>query len=211
MDGDDTTTPRRGRTIATAVLWAVVVPVALGIGLAEGRLRLSEHPADAVAFVAPSTTSPAAAPSSTTSTFAPGTVPPVTTSTTTPAISSGALAREVVWYELADCESGAWSGGKPIAGSARWDIVARGYQGGLQFHPVTWARFRSPADAAAANLASSTQQIAVAEKVLSREGVGAWPTCGPRVGLARLLAPGHTPVTSADFLPAAEPTVLDDE
>ncbi|MBW8825465.1 MAG: transglycosylase family protein [Acidobacteria bacterium] len=209
MEPTTTTTTRRGRAIALGVLWMVVVPVALGIGIAEGRIRLQDKPARLIS--APATTVVPTTTTTTAAVFAIGERPTSTTAAAGPAALDGTLAREVVWYQLADCESGAWTGGTPIAGSARWEIVARGYQGGLQFHPVTWDRFRSPSDPAEANLATSAQQIAVGERVLAREGVMAWPTCGPRVGLARLLAPGHVPVTDALLLPAAEPTILDDE
>jgi hypothetical protein len=215
-DDEPTTARKRKAKIVAALFWTVVVPLGLGVGIAEGRIRLNDHEVRHVALDAPSTTDAPTLLVATTTTigsqFTPGTPPPSSARVTiAPAIGNSTLAREVVWYQLADCESGAWSGGIPLTGSARWDVVARGYQGGLQFHPVTWDRFRSKADPPEANLATSVQQIAVAEKVLSREGVGAWPTCGPRVGLARLVTPGHEPVTSSDLLPAAEPTVLDDE
>lgn len=192
------------------MLWMVVVPVVLGIGIAEGRIRLQDKPAHLISAPTPSSVSVAPTTTTTTEVFAIGERPTPTTAVLAEALDD-TLAREVVWYQLADCESGAWTDGAPITGSARWDIVARGYQGGLQFHPVTWDRFRTKVDPGEANLATSAQQIAVAERVLAREGVGAWPTCGPKVGLARLLAPGHVPVTDASLLPAAEPTVLDDE
>ena len=193
------------------MLWIVVVPVALGVGIAEGRIRLQDKP---TRLVAAPTSLVTVAPTTTTTSlvFAIGDRPAPATVPNGPPVLNGTLARQVVWYQLADCESGAWSAGIPITGSARWDILARGYQGGLQFHPVTWDRFRKGTSVPTeANLASSGEQITIAERVLAREGVNAWPTCGPRVDLARLLAPGHRPITSADLLPAAEPTVLDDE
>jgi uncharacterized protein YabE (DUF348 family) len=82
-----------------------------------------------------------------------------------------------IWDAMARCESG-----------GRWDAVRRvsaslSYYGGLQFHPDTWNRNR-PADFPAyANEASRDQQIVVAERVLARQGWGAWPSCARRLGL----------------------------
>jgi uncharacterized protein YabE (DUF348 family) len=82
-----------------------------------------------------------------------------------------------IWDAMARCESG-----------SRWDAVRRvnsrlSYYGGLQFHPDTWNRNR-PADFPAfANEASRDQQIVVAERVLARQGWGAWPSCARRLGL----------------------------
>lgn len=212
MDAETPTTTRRRRAVARSILWLVVVPIVVGIGVSEGRLRFRAEQTSLTREASSTTFLPAAPPTTVFTPLAPGTVPATTVTTVArPPALAGTIARSVVWYQLADCESGAWMQGSPIPGSARWDILARGYQGGLQFHPITWDRFRKGAEPREANLATSAQQIVVAERVLAREGVNAWPTCGPRTGLERLLAPGHTPVTSSDLIPAAEPTVLDDE
>ena len=72
------------------------------------------------------------------------------------------------WSGVARCESG-----------GNWSInTGNGYYGGLQFSPSTWAAFGGLAYASRADLATPAQQIAVAEKVLTVQGVGAWPTCG---------------------------------
>ena len=72
------------------------------------------------------------------------------------------------WSGVARCESG-----------GNWSInTGNGYYGGLQFSPSTWAAFGGMAHAPRADLATPAQQIAVAEKVLAVQGVGAWPTCG---------------------------------
>jgi uncharacterized protein YabE (DUF348 family) len=82
-----------------------------------------------------------------------------------------------IWDELARCEAG-----------GRWDAVRRvtstlSYYGGLQFHPGTWDRNR-PADFPAfAHEATREQQILVGERVLARQGWGAWPACARRLGL----------------------------
>ena len=72
------------------------------------------------------------------------------------------------WDAVAMCES-----------SGNWSInTGNGYFGGLQFSPSTWAAFGGLAYAPRADLASKSQQIAIAEKVLAVQGPGAWPTCG---------------------------------
>ena len=72
------------------------------------------------------------------------------------------------WDAVAMCESG-----------GNWSInTGNGYYGGLQFSSSTWAGFGGTAYASRADLASKSQQIAVAERVLAAQGAGAWPTCG---------------------------------
>ena len=72
------------------------------------------------------------------------------------------------WDQVARCESG-----------GNWAInTGNGYQGGLQFSPSTWSAHGGGEYAPAANMASKDQQIAVAERVLARQGRGAWPVCG---------------------------------
>jgi resuscitation-promoting factor RpfB len=86
-------------------------------------------------------------------------------------------ADETVWDALARCEAG-----------GRWDAIRMidgrvAYSGGLQFAPRTWGAFR-PADfPALAHEATREQQIEVAERVLARQGWGAWPACARRLGL----------------------------
>ncbi|UNZ16508.1 transglycosylase family protein [Streptomyces sp. 891-h] len=80
-----------------------------------------------------------------------------------------------VWEKVAACES-----------SGNWKTnTGNGYYGGLQFTQSTWAAYGGTAYAPRADLATRSQQIAVAEKVLKGQGPGAWPNCGPRAGLAR--------------------------
>jgi resuscitation-promoting factor RpfA len=72
------------------------------------------------------------------------------------------------WDAVAQCESG-----------GNWSInTGNGFYGGLQFTNSTWAAYGGTAYAARADLASKSQQIAVAEKVLAGQGKGAWPVCG---------------------------------
>src|SRR5512139_718230 len=76
----------------------------------------------------------------------------------------------VNWDAVAACESG-----------GNWSInTGNGYQGGLQFTPGTWLGNGGAEFAPAAHLATKAEQIIVAERVLASQGIGAWPTCGPR-------------------------------
>ncbi len=90
---------------------------------------------------------------------------------TLPLIASGAAhASSVNWDAVAQCESG-----------GNWAIdTGNGFFGGLQFTHQTWIGYGGGAYANNANEASRTEQIAIAEKVLAGQGIGAWPVCGPR-------------------------------
>lgn len=195
------------RTLCTA-LFAVVAPTLVGGAIS----RLGADPAGIA--IATKTTEPAARPDPTTTanTIDPGVVRgpgrAVTRTTSPPPATIPAdLDRIAVWYRLADCETGVWTTGKvPVPGSARWDVVSRGYQGGLQFHPSTWDRNKRAGDPEDAQAATPAQQIAVGEIVLARQGAKAWPTCGPRIGLQTLLV--ATPTAPDDGFPAGDPTVV---
>ncbi|MEV6173571.1 transglycosylase family protein [Streptomyces sp. NPDC051954] len=77
-----------------------------------------------------------------------------------------------VWDRIAQCESG-----------SNWHInTGNGYYGGLQFAAATWRAYGGTAYAPTADQASREQQIAVATKVQSAQGWGAWPTCSARAG-----------------------------
>lgn len=72
------------------------------------------------------------------------------------------------WDAVARCESG-----------GNWHInTGNGYFGGLQFLQSTWAGYGGMRYAVRADLASRSQQIAVAERTLTGQGRGAWPVCG---------------------------------
>ncbi|MUL85813.1 MULTISPECIES: transglycosylase family protein [unclassified Mycolicibacterium] len=72
------------------------------------------------------------------------------------------------WDQVARCESG-----------GNWAInTGNGYHGGLQFSPGTWSSNGGAEYAPSAFMATKDQQIAVAERVLARQGKGAWPVCG---------------------------------
>lgn len=74
------------------------------------------------------------------------------------------------WDSIAQCESG-----------GNWGInTGNGFSGGLQFTQQTWNAFGGQGSA---QNASKTEQIKVAEKVLSAQGWGAWPACSSSLGL----------------------------
>ena len=84
-------------------------------------------------------------------------------STAAPASSGGAI-----WSAIAACESGGnWSAN-----------TGNGFYGGLQFTQQTWLGYGGGQYAPSANLATPSQQIAVAQRVLAGQGIGAWPVCG---------------------------------
>jgi resuscitation-promoting factor RpfA len=85
----------------------------------------------------------------------------------------GRFGSNTVWDKLAMCES-----------SGQWRInTGNGFFGGLQFHPDTWTGFGGGAFAPRADLATREQQIIVAERVLAKQGWGAWPACSRKLGL----------------------------
>lgn len=103
------------------------------------------------------------------------------------ALASPASASTHNWSGVAQCESG-----------GNWSInTGNGFYGGLQFTQGTWAGYGGTAYAPRADLASPSQQIAIAEKVLAGQGIGAWPVCGKN------LTGGTTSV--ADTVPAPAP------
>ncbi len=91
----------------------------------------------------------------------------------------------VNWDAVAQCESGGnWAAN-----------TGNGYYGGLQFKPATWAAnggMGSPAGA------SREEQIRVAENVMAKQGIGAWPTCGAKAGTPAFA----TPVSAGSAAPA---------
>jgi len=104
-------------------------------------------------------------------------------------LAGPAAAAEHDWTGVAQCES-----------SGNWHInTGNGYYGGLQFSSATWLGHGGGEFASRADLASPAQQIAVAERVLLTQGVGAWPVCGKQ------LRSGSTPAAAAAPAPAAAP------
>jgi len=92
-----------------------------------------------------------------------------------------------------------WSGVAQCESSGNWHInTGNGYYGGLQFSSATWLGNGGGQYAPRADLASPAQQIAVAERVLLTQGVGAWPVCGRQLrggttGVAAAPAPVRAP------------------
>ncbi|MBT2505612.1 transglycosylase family protein [Streptomyces sp. ISL-98] len=88
--------------------------------------------------------------------------------------ATGANAAETTtWDRVAECESGGmWSAD-----------LGNGYYGGLQFSQETWESNGGTAYAPRADLASRSQQIQIAEKVLADQGPKAWPSCATISGL----------------------------
>lgn len=81
------------------------------------------------------------------------------------------------WYSLAVCESG-------MNGAPRWGYNgSSGYDGGLQFHPNTWTAFGGGEYTPEAWQATPQQQIEIGERVLTKQGWGAWPSCSSKLGL----------------------------
>ncbi|MEV0301555.1 transglycosylase family protein [Streptomyces prasinus] len=77
------------------------------------------------------------------------------------------------WDKVAECESGgSWS-----------QNSGNGYYGGLQLTQADWEKYGGLDYATSADQASRGQQIAVAEKILADQGVGAWRACGLLGGL----------------------------
>ncbi|MEV6299134.1 transglycosylase family protein [Actinoplanes sp. NPDC051861] len=101
----------------------------------------------------------------------------------TPAASA---ASNVNWDAIARCESG-----------GRWSInTGNGYYGGLQFSRGTWRSYGGTKYARTANLASKAEQISIAERVLRRQGLGAWPHCGRRNAYKPQSQPARAAATS---------------
>jgi hypothetical protein len=101
------------------------------------------------------------------------------------------------WTGVAACESG-----------GNWSInTGNGFYGGLQFTPATWAANGGTAYASRADLATPAQQVAVAERVLATQGVGAWPVCGAHLtgGSTAAPAPMAAPAPKTAPAPKAAP------
>src|SRR3954452_12533299 len=89
--------------------------------------------------------------------------------------ASAAQASSVNWDAIAQCESG-----------GNWSInTGNGFYGGLQFTRGTWQAYGGTKYASTANKASRAEQIAIAEKVLRGQGIGAWPVCGHKSGSSK--------------------------
>jgi len=112
----------------------------------------------AMSAPAPATAAPVSAPQA-------GQAAPVQAAASVPASTGGAN-----WSAIAACESGGDWGAS----------TGNGFYGGLQFTEQTWLAYGGGQYASSANLASESQQIAVAQRVLAGQGIGAWPVCGAK-------------------------------
>lgn len=93
------------------------------------------------------------------------------------------------WQAVANCESG-----------GDWHInTGNGYYGGLQFSESTWLAYGG---SGYPNNASESEQIAIAERVLAGQGIGAWPVCG-----VHLYDDNRSTLESEDQAPAVKPAV----
>ncbi|MEU8436675.1 transglycosylase family protein [Streptomyces sp. NPDC029216] len=91
------------------------------------------------------------------------------------AATSASAADTATWDKVADCESGGtWSAN-----------FGSGAYGGLQFTLEQWKSAGGLEYAERPDLASRSQQIAVAERVLASQGPEAWPLCSASAGLSK--------------------------
>jgi nucleoid-associated protein YgaU len=105
------------------------------------------------------------------------------TAGTAHAAAPGAAKGGVNWDAVAACES-----------SGNWHIsTGNGFYGGLQFTQSTWNAYGGKAYASRADMATREQQIAVAERTLAGQGIGAWPVCGKHAGSTRHYAAAPQP------------------
>jgi len=91
---------------------------------------------------------------------------PVASAPASAPVSSGggSTVNAAMWDRIAQCESG-----------GNWAInTGNGYYGGLQFLTSTWLANGGGQFAPRADLASRTQQIAIANKVYAASGLSAW-------------------------------------
>lgn len=91
------------------------------------------------------------------------------------AATNATAADTSTWDRVAECESGgSWSAN-----------FGSGAYGGLQFTQDQWRGAGGLDFAERPDLASRSQQIAVAERVLASQGPQAWPLCAASAGLAQ--------------------------
>ena len=89
----------------------------------------------------------------------------------------------VNWDAVAQCESGGnWAAN-----------TGNGFYGGLQFKPATWA---ANGGVGSPHQASREEQIRVAENVVRKQGIGAWPTCGQAAATPGFAVPVSTGSTA---------------
>ncbi|MFD4556848.1 transglycosylase family protein [Streptomyces sp. NPDC058469] len=110
--------------------------------------------------------------------------------------ASANAADGTTWDRVANCESGgSWS-----------ENSGNGYYGGLQMSQDEWDKYGGLAYAPSADLASRSQQIAVAEKVLDDKGTSAWTTCALLSGLTTTSGSTNVDTGLASDSPSSTPT-----
>jgi uncharacterized protein YabE (DUF348 family) len=83
-------------------------------------------------------------------------------------VGTKALPGDAIWDEIAQCESG-----------GDWSInTGNSYFGGLQFNNATWLSNGGGAYAPRADLATKSEQIAIADRVRSARGYEPWQCAG---------------------------------
>ena len=98
----------------------------------------------------------------------------------------------VNWDAIAQCESGGnWAAN-----------TGNGFFGGLQFKQATWNAHGGVGSPATA---TREQQIMVAERVLAKQGLGAWPTCSAKAGAPRIAG---SPAVRQATAPTVQPAVV---
>lgn len=104
--------------------------------------------------------------------------------TVVPATFAGtaSAASDEAWERIAACESGDMN----VPNSGRWNLPYghADSTGGLQIQLRTWNDFGGQQYAPAPYLATKAQQIAIAEKILARQGSRAWVCNSPGHGIA---------------------------
>ncbi|WP_328926055.1 transglycosylase family protein [Streptomyces sp. NBC_00190] len=99
------------------------------------------------------------------------------------AATNASAADTSTWDKVAECESGgSWSAN-----------YGSGQYGGLQFSQDEWQSAGGSDFAKRPDLASRSQQIAVAERILASQGPQAWPLCAASAGLE-----GQSPAAVVD-------------
>ncbi|KAA6221440.1 LysM peptidoglycan-binding domain-containing protein [Streptomyces albofaciens JCM 4342] len=109
------------------------------------------------------------------------------------AAADAQAADTATWDRVAQCESGGvWSANS-----------GNGFYGGLQLTQDMWDRNGGAAYASRPDLASRSQQIAVAESILAAQGPDTWPSCAVNAGLKR---GGSGPDVDPGTTPSPEPS-----
>lgn len=116
---------------------------------------------------------------------------------------SAQAADSQTWDRVAECESGGmWSANG-----------GNGFYGGLQITLDMWKQYGGQQYAPRPDLASRSQQIAIAQAILGDRGPDAWPSCALGAGLADLGdAPEGSPggTGGPEAKESEEPTGIDD-